>query len=72
MRLLEDEWVGLWVNAAGLAGAGGAVLAYSTTDRDSFEAIERWKGKVEAECSNIPLVLIQTKVDLLSQAVMTR
>ncbi len=53
-------------------GAGAAVLAFSTTDRSSFEAIESWKGKVEAECGKIAMVLIQNKVDLIEKAVLTR
>nr|CAB3265362.1 ras-related protein Rab-23-like [Phallusia mammillata] len=51
-------------------GAQACVLAFSTTDRDSFEAIEKWKSKVEEEVGpNIPLVLVQNKIDLLEQAV---
>ncbi|PRP83550.1 small rab-related GTPase [Planoprotostelium fungivorum] len=52
-------------------GAGAAVLAFSTTDRDSFDTIEKWKGKVEAECGNIAMCLIQNKVDLIDRSVMT-
>jgi len=52
------------------AGAQACVLAFSTTDRDSFEAIEKWKTKVEEEVGpNIPLVLVQNKIDLLDDAV---
>eukprot|EP01137_Pigoraptor_chileana_P000442 Opistho-2@36651 len=50
--------------------AHACVLAFSTTDRDSFEAVEKWKKKVEAECGKIPMVLIQNKIDLIDQAVM--
>jgi GTPase SAR1 family protein len=53
-------------------GAGAAVLAFSTTDRDSFEAVESWKNKVEAECGKIAMVLIQNKIDLIEKAVLTR
>ena len=53
-------------------GAGAVVYAFSTTDRDSFLEIERWRKKVEAECgSNIVSVLVQNKVDLMDQAAMT-
>jgi small GTP-binding protein len=45
-------------------GAGAAVLAFSTTDRDSFMNVEKWKGKVEAQCDSITMVMCQTKVDL--------
>jgi len=51
-------------------GAQACVLAFSTTDRDSFEAIEEWQKKLNDEVpSDIPLVLIQNKIDLLDQAV---
>eukprot|EP00911_Craspedida_sp_UC1_P002869 UC1_evm1s2101 len=52
--------------------AEACVLAFSTTDRDSFEAIEKWIKKVEAEVGKIPMVLIQNKIDLIDQAVMTK
>jgi Ras-related protein Rab-23 len=54
-----------------MTGAGACVLAFSTTDRASFEAVEKWKKKVEAECGTIPMVLIQNKVDLIDRAVLT-
>mmetsp|Transcript_109986 Transcript_109986/g.190501 ORF Transcript_109986/g.190501 Transcript_109986/m.190501 type:complete len:232 (-) Transcript_109986:1052-1747(-) len=52
-------------------GAGACVLAFSTTDRDSFQAIKGWKEKVENVCGkgNIVLALIQTKIDLIDQTV---
>lgn len=52
--------------------AEACVVAFSTTDRTSFEAVESWIAKVEAECGPIPMVLIQNKIDLVEQAVMTR
>jgi len=51
-------------------GAQACVLAFSTTDRDSFEAIEEWRQKLDDEVpKDIPLVLIQNKIDLLDDAV---
>jgi len=50
-------------------GAQACVLAFSTTDRDSFEAIQSWKKKVEDECGEIPTVLVQNKIDLMDQSV---
>jgi len=47
------------------------VLAFSTTDRESFEAIKSWKQKVEDEVGPIPMVLIQNKIDLVDNAVVT-
>ena len=52
-------------------GASSCVLAFSTTDRDSFEHVERWRQAVLDECGEIPMVLVQTKIDLIDQAVMT-
>eukprot|EP00760_Papus_ankaliazontas_P038132 PhM_4_TR8873/c0_g1_i1/m.40835/K06234/RAB23; Ras-related protein Rab-23 len=54
-------------------GAGGCVLAFSTVDRDSFMAVERWKGKVEAQCgkNSVVMVLVQTKCDLDQTASIT-
>mmetsp|Transcript_9358 Transcript_9358/g.30786 ORF Transcript_9358/g.30786 Transcript_9358/m.30786 type:complete len:242 (-) Transcript_9358:49-774(-) len=53
-------------------GAGACVLAFSTVDRDSFEAIPRWKAKVEAECGDIAMCLVQNKIDLLDQATVSQ
>mmetsp|Transcript_64913 Transcript_64913/g.156914 ORF Transcript_64913/g.156914 Transcript_64913/m.156914 type:complete len:270 (-) Transcript_64913:101-910(-) len=52
-------------------GAGACALVFSTVDRDSFNAIETWKRKVEEECGDIPKCLVQNKVDLIDDAVMT-
>lgn len=52
-------------------GAGACVLAFSTTDRESFLALKTWKEKVENVCGrgNVVLCMIQTKIDLIQQAV---
>lgn len=52
--------------------AEACVVAFSTTDIDSFNAVESWIKKVEAEVGSIPMVLVQNKVDLIDQAVMTK
>lgn len=52
-------------------GASACVLAFSTTDRDSFEHVEKWKNAVEDECGEIPMILVQTKIDLIDNALMT-
>lgn len=51
--------------------AEACVVAFSTTDRASFEAVESWIAKVEAEVGAIPMVLIQNKIDLVDKAVVT-
>jgi len=52
--------------------AEACVVAFSTIDRASFEAVKSWIGKVEAEVGSIPMVLIQNKIDLVDDAVMTK
>jgi Ras-related protein Rab-23 len=49
------------------AGAGAAVLAFSTTDRASFDALPSWRAKVLEQCPSIAMVLVQNKVDLIEQ-----
>ena len=49
-------------------GSGAVVFAFSTTDRESFLAVENWKRKVDEECGDIPCVLVQNKIDMLAQA----
>merc|ERR1719277_2167213 len=51
-------------------GAGACILAFSTTDRASFDAVEAWYKKVTEECGNICMVLVQNKVDLMDNAKM--
>merc|ERR1711862_1082290 len=53
-------------------GAGCCIIAFSTTDRHSFDAVEAWHKKVIDECGNIVIVLCQNKVDLIDQAQMTQ
>ncbi|KAL6101739.1 rab23 [Pungitius sinensis] len=50
-------------------GAQACVLVFSTTDRESFQAIDSWREKVEAEVGDIPTVLVQNKIDLLEDTV---
>ncbi|XP_061938090.1 LOW QUALITY PROTEIN: ras-related protein Rab-23 [Apis cerana] len=57
------------ITAAYYRGAHACVLAYSATDRDSFDAIPSWKQKVKNECGEIPTVLVQNKMDLVDQCV---
>ncbi|CAL1530134.1 unnamed protein product [Lymnaea stagnalis] len=49
-------------------GAQACVLAFSTVDRESFEAIESWKRKVENEVGEIAMVIVQNKIDLIDDA----
>ncbi|KAI8848007.1 P-loop containing nucleoside triphosphate hydrolase protein [Chytridium lagenaria] len=51
--------------------AHAVVLAFSTTDRDSFETIRAWREKVEAVCDDLCMVLVQNKIDLLERSVVS-
>lgn len=53
-------------------GAQGCVLAFSTVDHASYTAVQRWRGKVLEECGDIPMVLVQNKIDLLDGATVTK
>ena len=48
-------------------GAGAAVLAFSTTDRASFEAVANWKRKIENECGPIAMCICQNKAGLYTR-----
>ncbi|XP_055374427.1 ras-related protein Rab-23 [Condylostylus longicornis] len=77
----EDVRIMLWdtagqeefdaITKAYYRGAQACVLTFSTTDRNSFEAIKDWKLKVENECGEVPTVIVQNKIDLIEQAVIT-
>ena len=49
-------------------GAQACVITFSTTDRSSLLAVRRWRKKVEEECGDIPMVLVQNKIDLVAQS----
>jgi len=49
-------------------GAQACVFAFSTTDRASLLSVRKWRKKVEDECGDIPMVLVQNKIDLISQS----
>lgn len=45
-------------------GSSACILAFSTIDRDSYDAIQKWNKKVIDQCGVIPTILVQTKLDL--------
>ena len=45
-------------------GAGAAILVFSSTDRNSLLALQDWKDRVLEECADIPIVVVQSKIDL--------
>lgn len=56
------------VTAQYYRGADGCILAFSTVDDKSFKDVKKWKTKVEEHCPNVPMVIVQNKIDLLSEA----
>eukprot|EP00047_Mylnosiga_fluctuans_P003512 m.229505 g.229505 ORF g.229505 m.229505 type:complete len:227 (-) comp11916_c0_seq1:86-766(-) len=65
----QDEFTS--ITKAYYRDAEACVVAFSTTDRASFEAVENWIKKVEEEVGSIPMILIQNKIDLVDKAVVT-
>ena len=53
-------------------GSHFCLLAFSTTDRESFENVRWWKQKVENECGLVPMVLVMNKIDLIANSVIER
>lgn len=54
------------------AGAGACAIVFSTVDRQSFEALDKWRRKVQDECGDgIVLTLVQNKIDLVKEAKMS-
>jgi len=51
-------------------GAQACVCVFSTVDRTSFDAMTRWTERVTEECGDIPMVLVQNKIDLVEDAKM--
>eukprot|EP00764_Aduncisulcus_paluster_P008075 gnl/Carplike_NY0171/2633_a3539_559.p1 GENE.gnl/Carplike_NY0171/2633_a3539_559~~gnl/Carplike_NY0171/2633_a3539_559.p1 ORF type:complete len:254 (-),score=87.09 gnl/Carplike_NY0171/2633_a3539_559:117-878(-) len=49
-------------------GSALCILAFSTVDRASFDAIKKWMSRVEEECGPIPMVIMQNKIDLLTDS----
>lgn len=48
-------------------GAQACVITFSTTDRASLLSVPRWMGRIRDECGNIPMVLVQNKIDLIQE-----
>ena len=49
-------------------GAQACIFVFSTTDQASLHAIRKWRKKVEDQCGDIPMVMVQNKIDLIAQA----
>ena len=45
-------------------GAGAAILVFSSTDKNSLLALQDWKDRVLEDCADIPIVVVQSKIDL--------
>ena len=54
-----------------LQGACAALLVYSSLDRNSFVDLKRWASTIRNACGEIPIALVQTKVDLSEDVVVS-
>ena len=53
-----------------LRGSNCAIVVFDLTNRESFEAVEKWMGKLEECCSdNMVKVLVGNKSDLVTERV---
>ena len=52
-------------------GAQGVIVAFSVTDRTSFEHVGGWRDMVREECGEIPMILVQNKTDVEEGRVVT-
>lgn len=50
-------------------GSNGALIVFSVTDRDSFNNVQKWKNKIEAECDTIPMAIVMNKIDAVEGVV---
>ena len=41
-------------------------MCFASDDRKSLNDLAKWKKKVEEECPNIPMIIAQTKMDLMN------
>lgn len=48
-------------------GAQAAFLVFDVTNRDTFEAVQKWYDDIRDEVADIPFILIGNKVDLLEK-----
>ncbi len=53
-------------------GARAILVAYDVTSVNSFEGAKKWIQEIEANTSNILVVLVANKVDLVSKRVVTK
>lgn len=53
-------------------GAQACVLAFSTVDHASYAEVPKWRNQVLKECGDIPMVLVQNKIDLIDSATVTK
>jgi Ras-related protein Rab-8A len=53
-------------------GANGIVLAYSVTDRESFQNIDNWMKQIRTHANeDVSLIIVATKADMQSDRVVT-
>lgn len=52
-------------------GALGALVVFDITNKQTFDAVEKWVGDIKRYCGEIPIVLIGNKKDLSNVEVTT-
>lgn len=52
-------------------GSDACLIVFSISDRNSFENVQAWYDKVKAECENIVIYLVMSKIDLADSAQVT-
>ena len=60
------------LNFSSSRGSNFCLLAFSSTDRKSYDHVGWWKQKVEAECGPLPMMLVMNKIDLEDSALVSR
>lgn len=46
-------------------GSVGAVIVYDATQPASFQNLKKWMDEVQKYCPNVPLIIVENKVDLM-------
>eukprot|EP00658_Telonema_sp_P-2_P000512 TRINITY_DN10196_c0_g1_i1.p1 TRINITY_DN10196_c0_g1~~TRINITY_DN10196_c0_g1_i1.p1 ORF type:complete len:224 (-),score=61.75 TRINITY_DN10196_c0_g1_i1:329-1000(-) len=56
------------ITASYYRGAQAAILCFASDDPKSLADLDKWKDKVDEKCPSIPMVIVQTKLDLIGDA----
>jgi len=65
----QEEYDGITANY--YREAQGCILCFASDDLKSLNDLGKWKNKVEQQCGSIPMIIAQTKVDLMNDSTKT-